>query len=459
MARRDFITPPDLPTETIGRCVQIPASQEWLGLLNSALLFLTQEWRYEQIDDLALTPAECAAAGMLIYEAYLEANCMDCNDCFTGNFGLDDNADYRVEDGVPQFSLDDGTTWSNLPPGSSSPGVPPLVATPGDDTDEKRCLAATRATITISEFYKQTAGKAAVDLWDSMAAVARFLSSAVEAMFHLVYADYYAVVKALGLFECDEPCATYLGDTPTLDSEAQDILRCLLYDNASVSAGGIVTFDFNAVQDNLISVLGVNPGTVLTLLLAYLGGDGLNRAGNVAVTDTPADCSGCGLIPFCYEWDFEADDGDFVAGTQFGNTFGTWISGTGWHRTNAESSAGSYSRMVIIDRELSVPVRLTRMVVTYDLSAVTFLDAGQNAFVMGTDVETLLFRSAAGVNTGADKEYEWNGEYDAAAGEMITAIVRSSLQPSASYFNSATITKMRLEGLASMPPFGEDTCP
>jgi hypothetical protein len=289
MARRDFITPPDLPTERIERCVRIPASQEWLGLLNSALLFLTQEWRYEQLEETAMTPEECSAAAMLVYEEYLGGNCLDCDDCYTGNFGLDDDADYRV-DGVPQFSLDGGATWSDLPAGSSSPSVPALTATPGDDTEEKRCLASTRAALTISELYKQTAGVAAVDLFNTLANVARFLSDANRILFNLVYPDYYAVFNATGLFDCGTTCETYLGDTPALTSDDEDTLRCLLYDNATATAGGIVTFDFAAVSDNLIATLGVNPGTVLTLLLAYLGGDGLNRAGNVAVTDAALPC-------------------------------------------------------------------------------------------------------------------------------------------------------------------------
>lgn len=294
MVRRLFLTPPALPLTTANRCIEIPDDKAWLGIFNKALLQAAQAFNYEQVNDTDLTPEDVAAVWYDIYVATLEGNCLDCNDCISNEFGLDDDLMYRVEDDVPQFSADDGTTWSDLPPsGGTSPSVPALTATPGVDEDAKRCLAATRATLTIAELYKQTAGKAAVDLYSAFTVMAQFLSDVNRALFRLIWPDYYAVVNVTGLFDC-AACEGYLLSEPTLDSEAQDALRCLLYDNATADAGGIVTFDFQAVSDNLISVLGVNPGTVLTLLLAYLGGDGLNRAGNVAVTDDSecADCEG-----------------------------------------------------------------------------------------------------------------------------------------------------------------------
>lgn len=288
-----YITPSTLPTEKYCRQLFIPDSPEWIGTITGALLPLTYASAWEQVEGISAEAAALACREMLNLYYESDGTCMDCNACFTGQFGLDDDLQYRVADDIPQFSGDGGTTWSDLPPTSSSnPSVPTLTATPGEDTEAKRCLAATRATITLASLYQQTAGKAAVDLYSAFTTLAQFLSDVNRTLFSLVWPDYYAVVNATGLFDC-AACEGYLLSEPTLSTENQDILRCLLYENATAAANGVVTFDFTAVQDNLISSLGVNPGTTMFFLFAYIGGDGLNRAGNVAVTDTPDNCLVC----------------------------------------------------------------------------------------------------------------------------------------------------------------------
>jgi len=119
MVRRDFVTPSTLPETTIERCLSIPASQEWLGLINSALLFLTQEWRYEQIHSESLTPEETASAAYEIYVAYLNGVCaMDCADILAcvpavGAYQPFTSGSLRANPttGEPEWSPDAGTTW------------------------------------------------------------------------------------------------------------------------------------------------------------------------------------------------------------------------------------------------------------------------------------------------------------------------------------------------------------
>jgi len=71
MVKKLFICPPDMGASEQCRTLQIPNTQEWLGIFNAALLTLANEYNYEQLYDTDLTPAECAAKAMSIYTAYL----------------------------------------------------------------------------------------------------------------------------------------------------------------------------------------------------------------------------------------------------------------------------------------------------------------------------------------------------------------------------------------------------
>lgn len=82
MVRKLFISPPDIPEGEITRCLKIPASQEWLAVVNAAILEMTNPANYEQLNETDLTPEEAAASAYSMYETYLEGECglMDCND-------------------------------------------------------------------------------------------------------------------------------------------------------------------------------------------------------------------------------------------------------------------------------------------------------------------------------------------------------------------------------------------
>lgn len=66
-----ILTPPSLPDEVIIRELEIPSSQEWLGVFNFLLLQATYSWAWEQLYDTDLTPEECAAKCYEIYVKYL----------------------------------------------------------------------------------------------------------------------------------------------------------------------------------------------------------------------------------------------------------------------------------------------------------------------------------------------------------------------------------------------------
>lgn len=66
-----FICPPVLPENRQCRRLSIPASREWLGVVNAALLLLSDGGLWEQIADADMTPDECAEVGRLMYVEYI----------------------------------------------------------------------------------------------------------------------------------------------------------------------------------------------------------------------------------------------------------------------------------------------------------------------------------------------------------------------------------------------------
>jgi hypothetical protein len=419
MPRRDFITPPNLPTETIGRCISIPASQEWLGLINSALLFLTQEWRYEQIDAGSLTPEEAAAAAYSIYVSYLTSNCtggaMSCNDVLaclaaagTGSAGADyDYLRANPTSGDPQWSTN-GTDWFDLQQVDPEP-----VA--------DACLAATRAALVTGQFWQQTFVAAGESFWSAIAGINRFLAQINQTLLGIIYGEYAEIVNAIIWGDFD--FATYM-TTADLTAQQYEDLTCLLYDNATLNEDGTVSFDFGAVHDNLISVLGVNPGTALTLLVAYMGETGLNQAGQVSITDT-GDCNACEPQPFsAVNYGAGQAVGIWVQSTQrvwddFVKVNGTYSGATGY-LTGARQGIINNRYFNGLSVEATFPdTRLTRVQVTGYVTA--YVEGTADTF------QTLLYRDGAIVGSAVlqaltgQRTYTWSGDVIA---DKIVIIIR-----------------------------------
>jgi hypothetical protein len=64
-------TPADIPIATECRRLDIPASQDWLAVVNSALLEMTRVEAWQRIEEDHITPAEAAARSLQLYELYL----------------------------------------------------------------------------------------------------------------------------------------------------------------------------------------------------------------------------------------------------------------------------------------------------------------------------------------------------------------------------------------------------
>lgn len=365
-----------------------------------------------------------------------DEECMDCNSafaCISPYLRTFPNATYRVQDDMPQFSLDGGTTWTDMPPDSGEPSYPPLTATPGATEDERLCLAATRAMRTYNALYRQSAGAVAAGLANTLSAIDNILYQINLMIADFVWGHATAVIRALDWDNADLPTDFA---APDLTSQQQEDLTCLLLENAS-EANGIVTFDYQAVFDNLIATFGVNPGTALTLLFGYIGAEGLNRAGNVENTDTGA-CTGCDEA-FCYEWNLAAENGEFVV--QSGPA--TWVSGQGWNGGFLDVN----SREHLDIGKFFTAVRLTRVEIQYNKTAGG--GANNTARLRLRHGGVLVAESTSNpIGAGIIKDVSYDGLVD-----EIEVQINSGTSPA-----TITVYRLRVEGIAEANPFGEDNC-
>ena len=303
MSRRDFRTPASLPVGTTGRCIVVPDNAQWLGLLNAALLMLTERWRYDQVEPTDLTPEETAAIWYDIYVSTLTSDCEDCPDMNCNDVlacmlpyleaSFYEDADIRLNPvtNAPQVSYDGGTTWSDIPQsGNGTINAPQPTPTSGANDAAKICLASSRAALVIAEFYKQSFGAFTADLYNALGTANTFLQDVKMVLFNAIYSPYDGILEAAGFLTQDFETNYTAAE---LSSGALEDLLCLLVTYASVDASGVVTFDYGAVRDNVIADVGINPGTALWFLLGNMQEAGLNTAGSVRITDSPLDCVAC----------------------------------------------------------------------------------------------------------------------------------------------------------------------
>lgn len=351
-----WVTPPTIPGEFYCRELKIPDDPYLIGAVMGALWPLAYAGNWEQGSG-ACTPADTAAAMLaMLWEAYGgTGNCggdMDVRQGLLDPCILEKSLDggetwepfadlalcaatipppmpttgsLRVNANVPEWSPDSGTTWIPIQPyGGSSPTVPPLVSTPGGDDNARACLASTRAALVLSEFYRATFGGIGAGVHNALLTMNNFLTDLNHALFNLVWSPYEGILEA-ELFRGTD-WDTYWQASALGASDIQ-ALTCHLLDNASVDAAGVVTFDFTAVYNGAVAALGTSPGTELQVMLAYIEQEGLNRAGNVEITESGS-CEAC-------------DDCDYGGGYKL---YHTWLLPTSDYCTNtAQGTVANYA--------------------------------------------------------------------------------------------------------------------
>lgn len=334
--RNAWHTPDETWSEAGTSCRPLFVPDSLMPYFMGALQSLTELWNWEKVSDTGIEPQEAVAVfaeaihrmtvepcgGEMILRQNPTSPCVlefsldgglvwtqfaDLSLCVsTGGTTTDEFDTGTIREnpttGELEYSPDSGTTWIDIVATDlTGPATPPLKVVPGANNDAKKCLASTRARDLINEYYRAWFGVTAANLATTIQDVNRFLRDINLALVNFLYGEYQSLVLAAELLaqDFDEEFTA-----PELTSTAKDDLLCLLFEHSSVSGGGIVTFDFQAVVDNLVSTLGINPGVAVQLMLATWGENGLNAAGSTSITDTPDDCSECGAeTPCSRTWD------------------------------------------------------------------------------------------------------------------------------------------------------------
>jgi len=204
---------------------------------------------------------------------------------------------YRINigfTGLWQQSLDGGETWTD-PTGDAEPPEP----TEREDcmTDEEcRCLAAANAANVLKLVYEEM-----IDAWNTDSSL-DFGKAVFVTILGLLVGVWLGVIAAAMVAA---QWAVFGGVWTTLEFLTNDVwtdefnerLTCILYRN-STSVSGVVTFNYDGfmaeMQAGFLSV-DVNQARLvlqLTYMMSFIGGDGLNVAGETTAIES-FDCDVC----------------------------------------------------------------------------------------------------------------------------------------------------------------------
>jgi len=328
-----YLTPDEVPEGTTCRPLFIPDDTAWLALVSGILTEGAKTWNWEKYG--TLTPEECAAVIQDIVNQFYTEGCDDCT-------FPDDTPIMRLgEDGLfEQFTEGE---WSE-PTGDYV--IPPPDARTEPTEEERICLAAANAANVLQLLYEEITDAYAANL-----PVANMVALVVIAATSLIALPVGLTIAALfvplfGLWQMAYNVVEFVTDDFWTTSFTTD-LTCALRRQATDTAG-VVTFDYNAMQAELINQIDWFDHTISSYtlagqvrwLLAQLGEAGLNLAGTTtAITSYDCDvcetCTGDSI-------DFSTGTHSFItAGFEFYAGVGTHMSnffGTGWY---ADTAGGS----------------------------------------------------------------------------------------------------------------------
>jgi len=318
-----FLTPQELPEDDNCRPLSIPANSEWLALFGGALTELTLRWNWEYSG--GLTVDETLAKMNEIINNWYTVPCAACT--IPGGYRvIRITADGHIEE------LNESGDWQ---PGTDDYYIPPPESREGGEPTDQICLAAKNAVNVLNLLYESLSDSWSAELSVDDAVLA-FIAVIVAAVgFAFAPIIWAVVIPLIAFFEVVYRLLEYL-TADLWDEDFTDKLVCLFKDCASNDAG-VVTFDFQCLQDGL-NGLAITPvftetqarlNIQLAYIINFIGGiDSLNLAGRTtAITDD--NCDDC---VWCIEYDFELTDGGFTLWAS--SPYGTWVSGTGWRGTS-----------------------------------------------------------------------------------------------------------------------------
>lgn len=336
-------TPPSASPDT-GVLVQLPCvNEDWLPLILGALDQLRNPSSW--LDSLT-DPQRYDVLGMADRLRQMIAVGINVPCC---------NVTLRLNNCVLQFSVDGGSTWVDVTDwaanfascvqGAIIP-LPPLLP-PGSAPAIRACnISAYLANDVIHEAITQ-----AIIAYDTNLSLLNFAANlaAVTFAFELPWtaAFVYAVYDLYAYFT-----AANIADLRTAEADATlwSDVTCAIYN--AIKADGLIT-DGNcaAVISNLCG-LAYMPAIAVSAICAYvtqLGCNGL-KAAQVAGALNNADCSGCGGLCQCIEWQW------YTTTAGWTQDYGGYTSGSGYIMLNASVPYSNYMR---VHASLVSPVKIS----------------------------------------------------------------------------------------------------
>jgi len=326
---RGFPTPNDMPSDGGYVVFRIPKDNEYAGLILGAAEALGYAYNWYQWGD--LTPDEAAEKFRIIVTQAPYDNC-GCELPGGGKI-------IRLSTSGNLEELGDDGSWTG-PTGEYA--IPPITPREGGTPEDQLCLAAANAANVLEILYESITDSIAGGLTQAeayAALVAAFVAAvgwefapiafALASFFLVVFGVVYSIISVLA--------------ADLWDSTFTDTLKCVLL-NCATNDEGVVSFDFECVQNGLASgtdALNFDQLRLfnqLNFIIQVIGGaDGLNQAGATTAI-TSADCSECNPdCVFYFGGDDGGDDWAFYMGE--GNGYGSYDAANDW--ISGEYATGS----------------------------------------------------------------------------------------------------------------------
>jgi len=286
-----YPTPEDIPEEVACRRFSIPSSSAWLAVFMGMLTPASEPEAWQQFEG-GITREEAAERFLqILNEAYDNAT-LGCTPTMAGG-----DAVIQQDDFGHWQMLDEGGNWVE-PSGDYT--IPPLNPRTEPTADERRCLAAANAASVLEQLYEGLADEYA-DNHDKalfFLAIGTLIATLFLPPLGLAAASFLRIATIL-VTEGFLAFSFLTADVWT--SDFTDALVCILYEHATAEGDGTVTFDLNAVINDVTNELAFDFDVTLAsqrlalqlgTILKYVGADGLNYAGSTTAI-TEADCSTC----------------------------------------------------------------------------------------------------------------------------------------------------------------------
>lgn len=439
MPVKPFLTPEFTSEEWQCRTLITPNNKEWLGVFNSALLELLNQYNWEQVEtsDLTIDQAIALCEGVLT-EFFATEECAPDGACLQPS-------------GSRVLRLGSGGSIQQLANGAWEAPTDEYALPPTPERDEptvyeRRCMAAANAENVLAQVYEMVSDMVAAEANETeiMIAVAALVASLLGLAFGFVLPALVGVFFVA--WEVFLEIAAFMTED-LWDAAFSDSLRCILFECAN-DDGNVVTFDWNCVNEGMAAAVNPLDPTFLvqvrlfgqvSFMLNVIGAEGLNAAG--ATTEVvSADCEECG--EWCYEWDLTLTNGGFA---HIDTGTGNWVSGTGWVGV---VNAGTVRIRLI--KSFPGDIRLTHMDVRFNMTPGTGTPAGgANGKLDGSYIPGMVSSSPS--YNGTDILSGWAGDQIA---DQMTLEFRTGTSGSN---GTVTITKVLLTGYGDNP-FGEDNC-